>query len=244
MMQFGLVGKKLGHSFSKGFFSDFFRQQDIDARYENYELATIDEVTSLLQGNLSGFNVTIPYKEAIIPFLDELSEDAQAIGAVNCVELIHGKAVGHNTDAFGFHQSIKPFLTNQHERAMILGTGGASKAVAHVLRSIGIDLIYISRHPKGNRQFSYDAINDHMLNACKLIVNTTPVGMFPDTDACIELPFEHLTDKHLVVDLIYNPVKTQLLLKSEAAGATILNGETMLKQQALKSWEIWNKNQK
>ncbi len=237
---FGLIGKTLKHSFSQSFFSDFFQQNGIDASYENFELQSKDEIGKLLRTPLSGLNVTIPYKETVMEFLDELSPEAAVIGAVNCIQFRDGKTIGHNTDAYGFHQSIKPFLTNKHERAMILGTGGASKAVVYVLKQIGIDCIFISRNPNGENQFSYSEINEHMLNACKLIVNCTPVGMYPDVEACIDLPFEFLTPEHLVVDLIYNPLKTSLLKKSETAGAQVLNGETMLKQQALMAWKIWS----
>ena len=190
--------------------------------------------------HLSGLTVTIPYKEEIIPFLDSISDEAKAIGAVNVVQFKDGQKVGHNTDAFGFHQSIKPFLTFHHERALILGTGGAAKAVAHVFRSLGIDVIFCSRNPQGRNQFSYSEINEHMLNACKVIVNCTPLGTFPDVDEFIEMPFDHLTADHLVIDLVYNPTKTEFLNRSEKAGATILNGESMLRHQALRAFEIWN----
>lgn len=176
MKTYGLIGRSLGHSFSKSFFEYYFRENGIDATYENYELSSIDEVVDLFKQEINGFNVTIPYKESIIPFLDELSVDAEAIGAVNVVQVSNGKKIGHNTDAFGFHQSIKPFLTNRHERAIIFGTGGASKAVEHVLKSIGVDVIFISRNPEGSNQFHYNEVNHHMLQACKLLVNTTPVG--------------------------------------------------------------------
>lgn len=239
MKRFGLIGKTLKHSFSQSFFTDFFRENKVDAVYENFELKDQSEIRRLLQEDLSGVSVTIPYKEEIIELLDELSPEAMAIGAVNCVAFKAGRTIGHNTDAYGFHQSIKPFLTNKHERAMILGTGGASKAIVYVLKQIGIDCIFISRNPEGENQFSYAEINEHMLRACKLIVNCTPVGMYPDNEACIDLPFQFLTPEHLVVDLIYNPAKTQLLRRSEAQGAQILNGETMLKQQALMAWKIW-----
>lgn len=237
--RYGLLGKTLKHSFSKSFFTDFFQQNGSDASYENFELENTDEIKGLLQQPLSGLNVTIPYKETVIELLDELSNEAQTIGAVNCIEFKNGKTIGHNTDAYGFHQSIKPFLTNKHERAIIFGTGGASKAIVYVLKQIGIECVFISRDPKGTNQFGYSDINEHMINACKLIINCTPVGMFPHVDECIDLPFEYLTEDHLVVDLIYNPAKTQLLQKSEIAGAQILNGETMLKQQALMAWKIW-----
>jgi shikimate dehydrogenase len=241
MRRFGLLGQKLEHSFSQRFFTEKFEREQIDAEYVNFEIPAIEDVRALLDSeHLSGLNVTIPYKETVIPFLDELSDEARAIGAVNTIAFRGGRTIGYNTDAFGFHQSIKPFLTNKHERALILGTGGASKAVAWVFRSIGVDVIYASRTPDGGKQFPYEAINEHMLRACKVIVNCTPVGMFPHTEDSVPFPFEYLTDEHLVVDLIYNPEQTQFLRESAAHGATTLNGLSMLKEQALKAWEIWN----
>lgn len=240
MTTYGLIGRSLSHSFSKAFFENFFREEQIDAQYLNFELADIEEIVELFQTELGGLNVTIPYKESVIPFLDELSDEASAIGAVNVIQFQNGKKIGHNTDAFGFHQCIKPFLTNQHERAIIFGTGGASKAVEFVLKRIGVDVIFVSRNPTGAKQFHYSEVNEHMLRACILLVNTTPIGTFPNTDECIEIPFEHLTAEHLVVDLIYNPAKTTFLQRAEQAGATGLNGASMLREQALKSWKIWN----
>lgn len=241
MKKYALIGKKLGHSFSPSFFQAYFEEHNIDAQYELIELDSLENVRERLDG-LHGCNVTIPYKEEIIPYLDELSEEAKAIGAINVIEFSDEKLIGHNSDAHGFHQSIKPFLTFAHERALILGTGGASKAVAYVLKKIGLDLFYISRNPHGENQFSYDEINANMISSCKMIVNTTPVGMYPDTDALIPLPYQYLTDEHLLVDLVYNPRKTRFLSVGEANGATILNGETMLKEQALKAYRIWNKD--
>lgn len=240
MKKFGLVGSQLGHSYSKTFFTTYFEEYDIKATYENFAVPTVEGLKDVLNSGIEGCNVTIPYKESIIPFLDNLSPEAQAIGAVNCVQIKDGKKIGHNTDAFGFQQSIKPFLTNRHERAAIFGTGGASKAVEYVLKQLGIDVIFISRTPNGENQFDYSNVNEHMLRACKLLINTTPVGMYPNVDDCLPIPFEHLTSEHLVVDLIYNPSVTKLLENARAAGAQILNGETMLKQQALKSWDIWS----
>ncbi len=242
MRKFGLIGKTLHHSFSKSFFTEFFEKEKIDADYSNYELKEISDITPLFDSkSISGLNVTIPYKQSIIPFLDELSDEAKSIGAVNVVQFNNGKIIGHNSDAFGFHQSIKPFLTNLHERALIIGTGGASKAVEYVFKSLGIDTISISRNPIGEKQFSYTDINHHMLNACKVIVHCTPVGTFPNENDVIPFPFEFLTKDHLVVDLIYNPEKTKFLQLAQEHGATILNGQSMLQQQALKAWEIWNK---
>jgi len=241
MKRYGLIGRSLGHSFSKSFFEKFFQEHSLSASYENIELTSVDQITSLFNKDFAGLNVTIPYKEDVIPYLDDLSKEASAIGAVNVIAFENGKSIGYNTDAFGFHQSIKPFLTNMHERAIIFGTGGASKAVEHVLKSLGVDVVFVSRNPIGEKQFGYDQVNDHMLRACKLLVNCTPVGTYPTIDESLEIPFQFLTKDHLVVDLIYNPEKTKFLRLSEENGAMILNGQSMLKQQALKAWEIWNR---
>lgn len=240
MPEFGLVGKTLGHSFSKSYFEEKFQREGIESTFKNFELAEITQIETVFSiSDLKGLSVTIPYKEVIIPYLDGLSEEAAAIGAVNCISFQNGKKTGHNTDAFGFHQMIKPFLTNEHERAIILGTGGASKAVAYVLKKIGLNVISVSRNPQ-NGQFSYDQINEHMLKACKVVVNCTPLGTFPDVDACVPFPFEFLTESHLCIDLIYNPEETKFLKESKTNGATTLNGLSMLKEQANKAWEIWN----
>lgn len=240
MITYGLIGKTLGYSFSKSFFERYFSENDIDAQFVNFELAAIEDMNRVFEQQIGGLSVTIPYKESIIPFLDDLSIEAKVIGAVNCIQFKDGLKVGHNTDAYGFQQSIKPFLTNQHERALIFGTGGASKAIAYVLKNLGIDVLFISQDPKGDKLFSYAEVNNHMLNACKLLVNCTPVGTLDYKDSKFDLPFEYLTPDHLVVDLVYNPPMTDLLLKSKQQGATILNGESMLKHQALQSWKIWN----
>lgn len=241
MPEFGLVGKTLGHSFSKSYFEGKFQREGIESTFKNFELAEITEIETVFSiSNLKGLSVTIPYKEAIIPYLDGVSEEAAEIGAVNCISFQNGKKTGHNTDAFGFHQMIKPFLTNEHERAIILGTGGASKAVAYVLKKIGLNVISVSRNPQ-NGQFSYDQINEHMLRACKVVVNCTPLGTFPDVDACVPFPFEFLTESHLCIDLIYNPEETKFLRESKLHGSATLNGLSMLKEQANKAWEIWNK---
>lgn len=241
MRKYGLIGKSLSHSFSPKFFNSKFQQESIHASYELLEFNTVEQLHDFLkQNDFSGFNVTIPYKEEVIPFLEELSPEAKNIGAVNCIVKNEGKLIGYNTDAFGFKQSIKPFLTNLHERALILGTGGSSKAVEFVFKSIGIDCVFVSRSPKEG-QFSYSDINQHMVNACKVIVNCTPVGMYPNVNETLEFPFQFLTKEHLIIDLIYNPVKTKFLEKAEENNAQILNGESMLKEQALKSWELWNR---
>ena len=240
MKKYGLLGKSLSHSFSKNFFTKYFAENKINAAYSNLEIAQIEQVNEIFKSGVHGLNVTIPYKEAIIPFLDEITDDAKQIGAVNVVQFKNGKTIGHNTDAFGFAQSIKPFFTNQHERALIFGTGGASKAIAHVLKKLGVQVYFISTTQVGEGIFSYNELNTHMLVGCKLWVNCTPVGTFPNINEELPIPWSKLTEDHLVVDLIYNPTKTLFLQKAQDNGATILNGESMLKEQALKSWEIWN----
>ncbi len=242
MNKYGLLGKSLSHSFSKSFFDDFFLKNKIDAEFVTVEIDEIEKVNEVFNQQFSGLTVTIPYKEAIMPYLDELSEEAKLIGAVNVVKFVGSKKVGYNSDVFGFHQSIKPFLTNKHERALILGSGGASKAVSFVLKSLGIDVIYGVRNPQKSDEYSLESINNHMLNACKVVVNCTPVGTFPKVNESIGIPFDFLTDDHLVIDLIYNPPKSLFLNKAEISGATILNGETMLREQALRAWDIWNES--
>ncbi|MBK6950879.1 MAG: shikimate dehydrogenase [Crocinitomicaceae bacterium] len=238
---YGLVGRKLSHSFSKSFFENKFQSLNIDSVYENFEIETITQIKDVFAvSDLAGLNVTIPYKEAVIPMLDELDESAKSVGAVNCIQIKNGKHVGYNTDVFGFRQMIKPFLESHHERALILGKGGAAKAVAHVLNELGLTVFFVTRNPKEENDFSYHDINEAMIHSCGIIVNTTPVGMFPDTENAPAIPYEFLSDKNLVVDLIYNPKETLFMKKAKSSGANAINGETMLHQQAEKSWEIWN----
>ena len=242
--KYGLLGKSLAHSFSKDFFTQFFNENNLPAVYDLIELASMQNLTSFFNEEIKayrGLNVTIPYKEHVLPFLDEIHEDAMAIGAVNTIKVHEsGRTIGYNTDAFGFHQSIKPFLNLNHHRALLLGTGGASKAVAHILEKIGLEVFYISRTPKGKKTYGYSAINENMISSCKLIVNCTPLGMYPNMNETIVFPHQYLTNDHLVIDLIYNPEQTLFLQNAAEQGSTILNGKTMLQQQALKSWDIWN----
>lgn len=239
---YGLIGKSLGHSFSKQFFEDKFTREGINAFYQNFELASIDEFDRLVQDNpeLRGLNVTVPYKSEIIPFLSDLSPTAKEIGAVNTIQFKSGKLIGHNTDAYGFQQSIKPFLRNVHERALILGTGGASKAVAYVLENLGIEVSYLSRNPSGENQFSYEDANDLMVDAFKLIVNCTPIGTYPNIEEMPNFPIQFVGEDHLVIDLIYNPGQSKFLRLAKGQGADTLNGLSMLQHQAIKAWEIWN----
>ncbi len=237
---FGLIGEKLSHSFSKKYFEQKFDALKLDSSYTNIELDEIEKASTILEKKFNGFNVTIPYKEAIIPFLDELTEEAKAVGAVNTIQFKEGKKIGHNTDVYGFKQMIKPFFKSHHERAIIIGTGGASKAVAYVLENLGVNLIYISRTPQKENHFSYEEINDLMIKHNGIVVNTTPVGMYPNDKEIINLPYHCFSEKHLVIDLIYNPEETLFLKKAKENGAWTLNGLTMLHQQAEEAWRIWN----
>ena len=242
MKKYGLIGKSLTHSFSPVFFKQFFEINNISAEYKAYEIETIEEVTTLLLQKNAGYNVTIPYKESILPFLDEIDPIAKEIGAVNTIVFNNNRSIGYNTDAFGFKQSIKPFLTNKHECALIFGTGGAAKAVAFVLKEIGINVLYVSRQANSiKNHFTYTDVNENMLSACKLLVNCTPLGMFPKTEISVDIPFNALSKDHLVIDLIYNPDKTLFLQHAQKHQATILNGASMLKEQAMESWRLWNK---
>jgi shikimate dehydrogenase len=243
MPAYGLIGKTLSHSFSKKYFADKFNRLQLSNTYENFECDSIADVKSLLEEtNVVGFNVTAPYKAAIMPFLDGIDEAALKIGAVNTLLKKDGKWKGYNTDVYGFKQLIKPFFESHHERAIIIGSGGAAKSVAYVLEALGCEPIFISRQPKDNNQFSYQDINKIMISSCPIIVNTTPVGTFPNVKDAVDIPYNFLGSRNLVIDLVYNPVESEFLKRSRSQGATVVNGLTMLHQQAEKSWEIWQSN--
>lgn len=240
MKKFGLIGKSLSHSFSKIYFQNKFQQFNNDCSYHNFPLESLNDFKTLIQKfDLSGLNVTMPFKEAIIPYLDEISNEAKTIGAVNTIQFKKGKLIGHNTDHIGFHNSIKPFLEKTMERALILGTGGASKAVVYSLKQIGIQSLCISRSPSDN-QFSYDELNEFVIKHHLLIVNTTPVGTSPNIAKCPTIPYQFISEKHLLVDLVYNPEETLFLKKGKEKRALILNGKSMLIHQAEAAWKIWN----
>ena len=243
-MNFGLIGKVLSHSFSKTYFEKKFNDLNlVNHTYQNFELSTITEIENVLKiPNLKGLNVTNPYKEEIIPFLDELTLDAKQIGAVNCIKISNGKTIGYNTDFYGFAQSIKPFLEPQHNKALLLGTGGAAKAVAYALKNIGVEVYFVtsSATKKNDATFFYNELNNHIFNAFKLIVNTTPVGLFPNIIDAPKIPYNLITANHLCYDLIYNPAQTLFLKQAKEQGALIVNGYSMLQLQAEKSWELWN----
>ena len=244
MRRFGLIGFPLGHSFSKKYFTEKFLLEGIDARYDLYELKSLDEFTELkVSENLCGLNVTIPYKQQIIPFLDEMDETAAEIGAVNVIKFIRDgndlKLKGYNSDAIGFLQSIRPYLKPHHNKALILGTGGASLAFDYTLRKLGIETIFVSRTP-AEGQLSYSDLSETVLNEYPIILNASPVGTFPDVERCPDIPYQYLTSRHLLFDAVYNPAETLFLQKGKAQGATVLNGEGMLTGQAEAAWKIWN----
>jgi len=245
MRLFGLIGYPLGHSFSASYFNDKFEKEGIDAEYRNFPLEKILDFEALLEREpgLRGLNVTVPYKQEIIPYLDSLSATAEAIQAVNTISFRRSggrmKLEGDNTDVIGFRTSLEKHLRPQHKSALVLGTGGSSKAVLYALRQLGLMYYQVSRTP-GPEQISYEALDPGMLSANTLIINTTPLGMFPNVLSCPDLPFEALTPDHLLFDLVYNPAKTEFLSRGEQQGAVGINGYEMLLLQANASWDIWN----
>lgn len=242
MKQYGLIGYPLSHSFSKGYFSEKFSKEKItDSNYEIYPIETIQYFEALCQShpNFIGLNVTIPYKEQVIPFLDALDEEAKSIGAVNTIKFENDKKIGYNSDCYGFERSIKPFLQTHHKEALILGTGGASKAVEYVLKKLGIQFQYVSR-AKSERAISYNDLNEEIIQKSTIIINTSPVGMYPNVTAAPPIPYEFIGEKHLLYDLVYNPEETLFLKNGKTKGAQVKNGLEMLYLQAERSWEIWN----
>lgn len=247
MRLFGLIGHPLGHSFSKQYFSEKFVREGIsDARYELFPLPDIAALPDLLRKHpdLCGLNITIPHKETVLPYLDELDETARAVGAVNCVRVRAGRLRGFNTDVLGFEQSLRAVMNAGGEwanaKALILGTGGASKAVAWVFGQMGILFLFVSRQPAGEGQIRYEDIGVLPPEDCRIVVNTTPLGTYPETDQCPAIPFDWLRPEHLVFDLIYNPPETLLLRRAAERGCTVKNGLDMLHFQAERAWEIFD----
>ena len=241
MRHYGLIGKSLSHSFSANFFRVKFQNERIDADYiliEIEDIATIRKVVA--ERDLSGFNVTIPYKESIIPYLDELSEEAKAVGAVNCVVVRGDKLVGYNTDITGIEASLEWMDVDMNTRALILGTGGASKAVQYVCKKYNIAFSTVSRDVERG-DYTYDMLNAEIMAQHRLIVNATPVGMSPNKEEAPALPYEAIGAEHKVFDLIYNPATTELLSHTKNLGATTMNGILMLQTQAIASWHIWQR---
>lgn len=242
MPDFGLIGKNIDYSFSRNYFQEKFKKEQLAYSYVNFDIESITEFSSILKENskLIGLNVTIPYKEAIIPYLDELSPEAKEIGAVNTIKVTpSGKLVGHNTDYYGFQKSLKPLLTNPHKAALILGTGGASKAIAYALKDLGIQTLFVSRTAKENI-LSYEQLTEEIIQKHALIINTTPLGTYPNIESFPPIPYQYLKSSHLLYDLTYNPNSTMFMQKGGLKGAQTINGYDMLVGQAEKAWEIWN----
>jgi shikimate dehydrogenase len=241
MSLYGLLGKTLKHSFSKSFFTDKFRKESLAHQYENFELEHIGLLGALLQQhtNLKGLNVTIPYKETVLPFLHHKNEVVSAIGACNCIKVVEGRLHGYNTDVVGFHDSLIKRLQPQHTKALVLGTGGASKAVLYVLQQLNITAQTVSRTKKANT-ITYEEVTEAVMEDHLLLINTSPVGMYPHVNEAPQLPYSAVTKNHLLFDLIYNPEQPLFLQYGAAHGAQTANGYEMLVGQALESWRIWN----
>lgn len=246
---YGLVGYPLGHSFSQHYFTKKFQEAGLTGySYRNFEMKDISDIRNLVMEtpDLYGFNVTVPHKVSVMQYLDQISEEAGIIGAVNTVTVNRtaGKTVltGYNTDAFGFEKSIKPFLKFTHHRALVLGTGGASKAVVYILKKLGVDVTLVSRKPAQPGICSYNLLNEHLIKSNLLIVNTTPLGMYPNVDSMPDIPYEHITSEHFLIDLVYNPEETLFLKKGKEKNALTLNGISMLHLQAEKAFGIWRES--
>ena len=246
MDKYGLIGYPLGHSFSISYFNDKFSDEGIDARYENFEIQSIDQLQEVLDTNpnLRGLNVTIPYKEKVIEFLDNITPEAQAIGAVNVIRISHEgkktKLKGYNSDVIGFTKSIEPMLdSNWHKKALILGTGGASKAINFGLKSLGLETVFVSRYQRPGT-IQYESITPEVIREYNVIINCTPLGMYPHTEECPKLPYEAMDYHTILYDLIYNPDETLFMKKGRERGAEVKNGLEMLLLQAFASWEFWH----
>ncbi len=248
MDKYGLIGHPLGHSFSISYFNEKFQNEGIDAEYVNFDLPSIDALPEVLASNpdLRGLNVTIPYKEKVLSFLDSVTPEARAIGAVNVIRVIHKgnniKLKGYNSDVIGFTKSIEPMLDKNHKKALILGTGGASKAVKFGLNSLGLETVYVSRYERPGT-IQYETLTPEIVKEYNVIVNCTPVGMFPRTDECPNIPYEALDEDSILYDLLYNPDETLFMYKGRKQGATVKNGLEMLLLQAFSSWEFWHEKE-
>lgn len=240
---YGLIGRHISYSFSKDYFSKKFERENIQqASYVNFDLESINQLSEIfnIPNNIKGLNVTIPYKEAIIPHLSKVSSKATRIGAVNTIKITKkGNLKGYNTDEYGFRKAILPFLEKHHKKALILGTGGASKAIAYALKKLHIPYQFVSR--KTGNDYNYNSLTETVIAAHQIIINCTPLGTFPNTHECPDIPYHAITNKHLLFDLIYNPEETTFLKKGKKNGAITCNGLKMLELQAEKAWQIWNK---
>ncbi len=246
MRVFGLIGNPLKQSDSKVIFERKFKEEKIDdARFELFPIPFVEKITNLLQDypELKGLAVTIPYKQQIIPFLTEISDEARSIGAVNCISISDKKLSGFNTDVFGFEQSLLSFIPSVNIRALVLGTGGASKAVQYILNKHAIPFKLVSRNSPDKSTITYKDLTEEMISSHKLIINSTPLGMTPSIETFPDIPYQFLSKEHFLYDLVYKPGETMFLQKGKEIGARIKNGYEMLELQAEKNWEIWNKNQ-
>ena len=248
MKTYGLIGYRLGYSFSKGFFTAKFEDEGLkEHEYVNFELDTIEEFPSIFEKNsqITGLNCTIPYKQQIMDYMDEIDEEATKVGAINTVKIMRSdrgvKLRGFNTDIYGFENSLKPMLNEKHKKALILGTGGASKAIKYILEKLDID--YVSASIEENlfeKEIRYEQIDDALLKESLIVINATPLGTFPKVDTCPDIPYDCLTKDHVLFDLVYNPEETLFMKKGKTQGASVKNGLEMLHLQAIKAWEIWN----
>ncbi|WP_340170889.1 shikimate dehydrogenase [Lacinutrix sp.] len=245
MRRFGLIGKDISYSFSRNYFKKKFEIEGVkNVSYENFDIKDIATFKSKLkqETDINGYNVTIPFKETIIPYLDKLNKKAKIIGAVNTIKISKkGQFIGYNTDYYGFKKSLKPLLKPYHKNALILGTGGASKAIAYALKSLDIKYVFISRNASEKAKYTYNELTETIINTHQIIINCTPLGTFPDINNCPNIPYQAITNKHLLFDLIYNPSETKFLKLGKQNKAVTINGEQMLLLQAEKSWQIWNK---
>ena len=241
---YGLLGKNIEYSFSRNYFSNKFKTLGYtDHEYVNFDLQQISELSEVLATKkevLSGINVTIPYKQEVMPFLDTIDEDAKNIGAVNTLKFLEdGSIKGFNTDYYGFKNSIQPLMKSHHKKALILGSGGASKAIAYAFEKMGVAYKFVSRTKKNDEVLTYAELNETIIKEYTIIIDSTPLGTFPDIETCPDIPYKHLSENHLLYDLTYNPEVTMFLRLGKEKGATIKNGLQMLELQAEKSWEIW-----
>lgn len=244
---FGLIGYPLGHSFSQRYFANKFEQEGTNAKYNKFEIQSIDALNDILDSNpdLAGLNVTLPHKEAVLPFLTDINEEAKAIGAVNVIKISQDEngqrqLVGYNSDYYGFSNSIRPLLSpDVHTKALVLGVGGASKAIVYGLRKLGLEVQLVSRR-KTENTIVYEELNEDIMREYTVIVNCTPLGTFPNVEEAVNIPYQYLSPRHLLYDVVYNPEVTTFLRRGQEAGAQIKNGAEMLELQAIRSWEIWN----
>jgi len=239
--KYGLIGKDISYSFSKKFFTRKFINEGLNnCRYENYDINSISKLLEVINDTkIKGLNVTIPYKESVIELLNHIDPIAKKIGAVNTIKIDkQNKLLGYNTDYIGFKQSLESNISNQ-KRALILGTGGASKAIVYALKTLNIKTLLVSRK-KREESITYEDISNQIIKDHTIIINCTPLGTYPNIEECPKIPYQYITERHLCYDLIYNPIKTKFLILSEKKGASIINGNEMLENQAMESWKIWN----